>query len=231
MKLQTQLLFAPAAALALLVLLLPPSCSAAAAGTSSMYIVQLRAPPVAIQFNRGVSEGGVSPAGVRPAGGAGISMSASPAAAYAAFLTQQAVGVARRNLGGSAERVKAFYRYAYAGFAAGPLSGEEAAALRADPDVADIVPDFIMQPQAITTPSFLGMTGPGAAWSQLGGKAGAGEGVVVGIIDSGLWPENGPFYDTANVTDGSGEVVYGPPPEHWKGSCSPGEQWNVTTCK
>ena len=50
--------------------------------------------------------------------------------------------------------------------------------------------------------------GTDQAWDQLGGVDVAGEGVVVGIVDSGIWPENPLFAD-----DGS----YPAPPATWTG--------------
>ena len=42
-----------------------------------------------------------------------------------------------------------------------------------------------------STPDFLKLTGPTEAWA----KGIEGEGVVIGIIDSGIWPENESFAD------------------------------------
>jgi subtilisin family serine protease len=50
--------------------------------------------------------------------------------------------------------------------------------------------------------------GTDQAWDQLGGVDVAGDGVVVGIVDSGIWPENPLFAD-----DGS----YPSPPADWTG--------------
>ncbi|NAZ85993.1 S8 family serine peptidase, partial [Kineococcus indalonis] len=43
---------------------------------------------------------------------------------------------------------------------------------------------------AATTADYLGLTGPDGVWSALGGAAGAGRGVVVADLDTGLWPEH-----------------------------------------
>ena len=37
---------------------------------------------------------------------------------------------------------------------------------------------------------YLGLSGNKGVWSALGGTAKAGRGVVVGVIDSGIWPES-----------------------------------------
>ncbi len=41
-----------------------------------------------------------------------------------------------------------------------------------------------------TTADYLGLTGKGGVWDQLGGVAQAGRGVVVADLDNRLWPEH-----------------------------------------
>lgn len=92
-----------------------------------------------------------------------------------------------------------------------------------DPAVAAVWPDAIYEGQTIETPDFLGLTAPGGAWSQLGGNAGAGEGVIIGVIDSGIWPEHPSFADGGS---------YGPPPPRWRGACIDGQNFTAAThCK
>lgn len=48
------------------------------------------------------------------------------------------------------------------------------------------------------TPTYLGLTGPGGVWAQ-GGKENAGDGMVIGIIDTGIDPTHPSFaYDSLN---------------------------------
>src|SRR6185503_21173514 len=77
-------------------------------------------------------------------------------------------------------------------------------------------------------PDFLGISQPGGLWSQLGGPARAGEGIVVGVVDTGIWPEHPSFSD--KPTDGGQE--YGPVPQGWlkKDRCQPGENFQNSTC-
>ena len=70
--------------------------------------------------------------------------------------------------------------------------------------VKAVFPDELLQLETNRTPEFIGAT---AAWSTLGGQSNAGEGVVVGILDSGIWPESPAFSDP----DPSGKP-YAPPP-------------------
>jgi subtilisin family serine protease len=90
------------------------------------------------------------------------------------------------------------YTIALNGFAA-PLTAAEAAALAKQPGVVSVRPDEMKYPTTDSVATFLGLTAPGGAWL----KGYTGEDVVVGVIDSGIWPEHPSFAD-----DGT----YGPPP-------------------
>ncbi len=70
-------------------------------------------------------------------------------------------------------------------------SHEEAEKLLGSPGVLAVVPDTFRTLDTDNTPSFLGLNERGAAWA-----AGyTGENVVVGVIDSGIWPEHPSFED------------------------------------
>jgi hypothetical protein len=90
------------------------------------------------------------------------------------------------------------YRYAYNGFAA-TLTAAQVAALEKSGAVLSIEPVEEWAPDTSTTPEFLGLTGTGNLWAQLGGPSsgtnaanatGAGEGIVIGMLDTGIWPEH-----------------------------------------
>ena len=51
-----------------------------------------------------------------------------------------------------------------------------------------------------TTPSFLGLTASGGLWDQLGGFGHAGENIIIGDIDSGIWPESLSFADRVDAS-------------------------------
>lgn len=90
---------------------------------------------------------------------------------------------------GEAEKVNE-YTTALNGFSA-VISQDQAQTLAARKDVALVVPDELRQPHTDATPAFLGLDRRGGAWT-----AGlTGEGVVVGIIDTGVWPEHPSFAD------------------------------------
>lgn len=88
------------------------------------------------------------------------------------------------------------YTVALNGFSAA-ISQEQAQTLAARKDVAFVVPDELRQPQTDSTPRFLGLDGRGGAWS----SGVTGEGVVVGVIDSGIWPEHPSFADDGSYPE------------------------------
>ncbi len=98
------------------------------------------------------------------------------------------------------------YDYAVAvnGFAA-LMTEQQAASLQARDDVLFVVPDEVRQLTTDSSSDFLGIN-DGAGPAAMGYT---GEDVVVGIIDTGIWPEHPSVAD-----DGS----YGPAPDGWSGT-------------
>lgn len=96
---------------------------------------------------------------------------------------------------------------------AGTLTADEAATLAGDPLVLAVVPDEIRTLDTAESPEFLGLTGSKGVWQQVAGKKAdpstAGEGIVVGIVDSGIRPESPSFAD----------VDHPAPPADWAGEC------------
>lgn len=90
------------------------------------------------------------------------------------------------------------YTYALNGYSA-LLTESEAKAIKAQKDVALVLEDQMRYVQTDSSPEFLGLTVRGGAYD----SGITGEGVVVGVIDTGIWPEHPSFAD-----DGS----YAPPP-------------------
>ncbi|CAI5995450.1 unnamed protein product [Closterium sp. NIES-64] len=60
------------------------------------------------------------------------------------------------------------------------------------------------------SPGFLRL--PGSLWAANGGQDNAGEGVIVGVIDTGVWPEHPSFANTPSNP-------YSPVPRRWRGIC------------
>jgi subtilisin family serine protease len=88
------------------------------------------------------------------------------------------------------------YQVTLNGFAA-DLSGEEVSELRGSKDVLGVYPDEVYHPTATPSTEFLGLgssdNGTGGVWDAVGGVKEAGKGVVVGVIDTGIAPENPSF--------------------------------------
>lgn len=202
--------------------------AAAVDSRSKLYIVQLAQAPVTA-YTGGVA--GLK--ATKPAKGQKIDPLSPDVVKYGDYL------VSRHDakLAAVGGRKAYSYRYVFNGFAA-ELTAEQVAQLQADREVVAVTKDTIAQRTTVTTPAFLGLPAPGGIWSQLSGNAngnpitangpnsaGAGEGVVVGIIDSGIWPENPSFSDR----DADGKLVFQQLPK-WNGKCTPGEKFAASDC-
>ena len=78
------------------------------------------------------------------------------------------------------------------------LDAKQATKLAADRDVLMLVKDTAFAMDTWNTPRFLGLesaagTGKGGVWEANRSVDNAGKGVVVGILDSGIWPESASF--------------------------------------
>lgn len=176
------------------------------------FIVRMAADPV-IAYDGGVA--GI-PA-TRPGKGQKINPNSNNVRAYVAHLQREHDRVLR---GVGANNKKLYsYTYTYNGFSA-VLTPAQVATIAAMPDVVAVAPEEVRQLQTDNSPDFLGLTAPGGLWDQLGGQGMAGEDVVVGVLDTGIWPEHPSFAD-----DG-----YGPPPADWFGGCTSGERFSQNDC-
>lgn len=77
-------------------------------------------------------------------------------------------------------------------------------ALAALPGVVGVHEDKLLQPDSVSNPVFIGAP---ALWTRLGGQGSAGEGIVIGVLDSGIWPEHPSLADP----DPSGKRYAAPP--------------------
>lgn len=184
--------------------------AAAPNGPRRLYVVQLDERPIAA-YTGGVV--GYSRTAPRP--GAKVDVRSAAAQRYAAFLTRRQNRALAR-IGG--ERVVYRYRVALNGVAV-RMSRRAADELRRAPGVTAVTRNRIQAVDTQRTPAFLGLNRRGGLWDQTGGRDGdAGRGTLVGIVDSGIWPESASFA-------GDGE-----PPSRFRGDCQPGERFPVTTC-
>lgn len=94
----------------------------------------------------------------------------------------------------SASAVSARFTTVTNGFTA-DLRAKQAAALSKDPAVLAVTPDELRKPTTNKSPRYLGLRGPNGLWKQLGKKGtdGAGSSTVIGVVDSGIWPESRSF--------------------------------------
>ena len=77
------------------------------------------------------------------------------------------------------------------------ISHDEAEAIALQKDVAFVVPDELRQLATDESGTFLGLNAPGGAWD----TGLTGEDVVVGVIDSGIWPEHPSLIDDGSYSD------------------------------
>ena len=71
------------------------------------------------------------------------------------------------------------------------------------------------------TPSYIGAS---AVWPLLGGAENSGDGVVIGMIDTGIDPKN-PSFATSNTSSQAK-----PPPASFKGICRTGNRFPPDSC-
>jgi subtilisin family serine protease len=195
------------------------------------YVVTMVAPPAATYA------GGVAGmAATRPAQGRRLDARTTAVQRYRQHLLGQQSALLRKT------GVKATEQYTVAlnGFAA-KLTAAQAAKLAGSRGVLSVAPDTRRKPDLFDTPGFLGLQGSSGTWNQVGGIDRAGKGVVVGVLDTGIWPEN-PFFAGAPVKrttpggvgsayrkDGKIHVVKKDGGE-FVGECQAGEQFYATTC-
>jgi subtilisin family serine protease len=119
------------------------------------------------------------------------------------------------------------YETAFNGFAA-KLTGPEAAKLARTPGVLGVWKNEVRKLDTTSTPKFLGLTGDDGVWAkQFGGDKHAGEGVIVGMVDSGVWPENPAFAALPEPRPDAKAIK-----KKWKGTCDHGADTadNNVTC-
>lgn len=79
--------------------------------------------------------------------------------------------------------------------------------LAALPGVKAVYPDRLRKRDTDSSPRFMGAE---KFWNKVGGQGNAGEGIIVGVIDTGVWPEHPSFADP----DPAG-AAYPAVPAHW----------------
>jgi subtilisin family serine protease len=208
-----------------------------AAAQADTYIVQLKDKPLASYTGGKQGIPATSPKVTHNK----LKADSAPGLDYRSFLASRQKTVLDRVPGATPDVVRS-YRFAFAGFAA-ELSDAQADAIEHDPAVARVFKDTLLQPQqAAGDPDTRlgGFNGDGASylrltdqttglWKRLGGpvaKNGAGAGVIVGDIDTGIQPGHPSFADRGSAYIGH---AYDPPAV-WDGACQAGDGFAISDC-
>jgi subtilisin family serine protease len=121
-----------------------------------------------------------------------LKQNAKAVAAYTAYASkvvdQAGKDIARSVKGATTGRT---YVTAYGGLSV-RLPANQVKSLLKVPGVVAVQADNLEQPLTDATPAYIGAT---AVWPSLGGSTKAGQGVIVGVLDTGIWPEHPSFAD------------------------------------
>ena len=190
---------------------------------NNLYVVQMSGAP-AVDYRGDVP--GLR--ATRPAKGQKIDPTSPDVAAYVSYLDRR-----HDNAAGAAGGRKVYdYHYTFNGFAA-ELTPAQAEAVKSVPGVIAVSKDELQFADTSSTPTFLGLDTPGTGlWDQLGGFGQAGEDIIIGVVDSGVWPEGLSMSDRTGVNGNGtqdGKLDYHQIPG-WHGKCTPGEQFPASNC-
>jgi subtilisin family serine protease len=120
------------------------------------------------------------------------------------------------------------YYYTFNGFAAA-MTLEQANKMSAQAGVIAVTPNEVSYVDTSSTPAFLGLTDPNNGLWSLGVL---GEDVIIGIVDSGVWPESLSYSDRTGLNGNGtqdGKLSYQQIPG-WHGKCTPGEEFTASDC-
>jgi subtilisin family serine protease len=117
------------------------------------------------------------------------------------------------------------YRYTTAlnGFAA-RLDERQVKRLRGRADVL-LVERSTVRPTASDTVDFLDLDRRGGAWQRAGGPSNAGRGIVVGLVDTGVWPDSPSLAGLPQRLPGTARGLPG-----FHGACASAERWTPSDC-
>ncbi|XP_028792892.1 subtilisin-like protease SBT1.7 [Neltuma alba] len=120
-----------------------------------------------------------------------------------------------RSISDSAEMLYA-YKHAIQGFST-RLTNEEAELLAKQPGVLSAIPETVYKLHTTRTPQFLGLEKGSTNYLPATEKE---SDVIIGVIDTGVWPELQSFNDAG----------LGPVPSRWKGECETEKDFNASSC-
>ncbi len=177
---------------------------------TSLYIVQMAGAPLATYTG---TEAGL--AATAPASGSKLDAGSPAARAYRTLLASRRNDLLRRQ----GIQTPQVYQYStvFNGFAI-QLTAAQALKMRQDGGVVNVWKNRLVSSQTFTTPTFVGLDGKNGAWKkEFGDPKRAGEGVIIGVIDSGLWPEN-PSFGPLPTPRPDQTII----DAKWHGTCDPG---------
>ena len=187
---------------------------------NNAYIVQMAEMPVTAY------QGGVKGySGTKPNKGQKIDPNSPAVVGYMGYLASRQ-DAAFASVGGGKKHYN--YGYVFNGFAA-DLTPAQAQKLALTPGVLAVTKDEVRKLDTSSTPTFLGLSGASGFWNRTGAT---GENVIIGIVDTGAWPEHPSFSDRTGVNGNGtkdGKLGYQQIPG-WNGKCTPGEAFTGTDC-
>ncbi|WVZ66481.1 hypothetical protein U9M48_015691 [Paspalum notatum var. saurae] len=115
----------------------------------------------------------------------------------------------------SSGRILYIYDIVLHGFAV-QLTGDEARVMSSAPGVNAMYKDRLLHPHTTRSPGFMGLDPRDGAWMETD----FGDGVIIGFIDTGIWPESASFNDSG----------LGPVRPTWRGKCVDAHDFNSSSC-
>jgi len=189
--------------------------AATQADSKSTYIVQLSGAPIA-------SYTGDIPglAATKPSKGTRVDTRSAAAVAYRSHLKAERTNVLGK--AGLSSRPTVYnYDVALNGVAL-KLTADEATRLEHTAGVLRVWKSEVFKTDTISTPAFLGLDGANGVWNtQYGDPAHAGEGVIVGVLDTGFWPESPSFAPLSEPRPDAAIIA-----SKWHGTCDTGSDPN-----
>ncbi|XP_077248630.1 subtilase 1.3 [Tasmannia lanceolata] len=120
------------------------------------------------------------------------------------------------DIGDATERIIYSYETAFHGFAA-KFNEEEAERLESSHGVLGVYPETLYKLHTTRSPEFLGLEPEDSSiWS----TALSDHDVIVGVLDTGIWPESPSFQDKGMTSA----------PARWKGACETGRGFTKENC-
>uniref|UniRef100_A0A0E0KQS4 Subtilisin-like protease n=1 Tax=Oryza punctata TaxID=4537 RepID=A0A0E0KQS4_ORYPU len=108
------------------------------------------------------------------------------------------------------------YSHAMHGFSA-VLTARQVEEIRGMDGHVAVFPETYARLHTTRTPGFLGLSAGAGVWP----ASKYGDDVIVGIVDTGVWPESASFSDAGVTT---------PVPARWKGACEAGASFKPSMC-